>query len=1233
MEKVLSIRWQILGCVMAILLMAHVADAQAPQPIDPEAGKVSIGANTMESSKLAKLTKNLDQAAQEFRGANFAAAVAFYDAALKLDPTLSEAGEKKALAQRLDEAQKSARRDLPAGNRERNRFLAECFRAANDYMAKQQYDKASQAFYKMWLTAGDYQGKTLSLYADARSKASTPAVKTAVLNGDAPLPPPPPAPAVSSTAVQAAPESVTESDPAIRLEVSRLLHLAKKAIDEGKLDEASRHIKRIQELSPDNAQARQLAEQLSTRGFDPQQRIQDLMGIANKLMQERRWTDAAANYQEVLKLDPKNHEATVQLAKAQREEGFTNDTKAAKNKFEANVQVDTLLKEARAAYNNKDLAKARECWNKALEIDPNNKDAKTWLEETDPAWATYQATVSNQAKQKARSEQAEKLLSSPIRIATEREIPLSDFMYLLSNTTPVELEYYIAQGADVPVMANFVDKSLRSILDTVLPPKGLTWSINDNNVITIEQKIDTRIIKLSPIQLSQVRSALDLGELQRNVWGQATPPSPQVEMKVDERTNLLIVSGSAMHIQRVESFLKSMPANATPGLDTRMYKIRPEDAQKIQALISTLIQIDSQRPLALQRTAFAQGDDLIIHDTPENLTKIEELLLDKKFIQRLTNEELTIANFSLVPRDVEEIQSDYINDMTGRIVEAIETFLYSQEGAQKASAEGRRLWFDESTLQLTIVDFPSNIDQVRKYIESLPELRKGPQQDVVFLEYAESDMLAPSLERILNLTTGMGGAGTSGNEVRFTLRRGDQREFAGATFRIIRVEQNDPQDRHDDTVEISINVPGIGPQQTTVQEMQSQLVTDYEITAEDVLPSSGTNGEGQARLLIRYIPQIVQQQISQARQQGLQGLPTPGGQPSTEEQGITINSFADLNAIVLRYENAELHTEAVALIKQLDKPTRQVEIETKFVEVNETRAKEFSSDFNVAGLGKGRSIDWDTQLINTRFAQDQDEFRDPFSPMIEELNQANLIKGTTAISMVFGSFPNLQWNLRLLEAEGILNIVNGPRVTALHGVQAEFRIEQYLPQNAGGTTTNNNTVQVLQNPLLQSLSGQNIQLATQDEAQNNNIATAVVLQVTPSITSDKNIILRQLTAELIDLDQNLGDLLEAQDLGGGTTGGATGSTFFAPVASPRATINSGMFGVKRKKIVTDARISNGGTIVLGGWTGERSTEDTSGVPLLRNMPYIGKLLFSREQRNRNRTTLLIFLTGWIVNTD
>ncbi|MEN6625901.1 MAG: hypothetical protein ABFD69_06725 [Candidatus Sumerlaeia bacterium] len=1288
MEKVLSIRRQILGCMLAMMILAGQARAQAPQPVDPEAGKITISTGMMEPSKATKLNESLESAAREFREANFSAAADWYEAALKLDPTITEARSKQSLARQLDQAQQAARKDLPAGKRERDRFLASSFRTATKFYNDQQFDKASQAFYTMWLTAGDYQGKTLKMYADARSRvalgqSAAPEAPVAVAaapaaqNGDAPLAAAPASGDAVAKAREAAaagkPEEARKalndvlvreplnqqarvelnklskpvvgtaslasatagspSDPATQLEVSHLLAQAGKSIDEGKLDEANRQLARVFELSPDNPQARDLMAKMTAKGFDPSERIQALMAIGDKLMLEKRWSDAIANYEQVLQLDPKHRQATIQLAKAQREQGYAAQGEKQRQKVASAVEIDSMLKAARAAYNNKDLAKARELWTRVIEADPANKDAKTWLEETEQAWAAQQATAAEKEGQKARSLESEKLLNTPIKISTDREIPLSDFMYLLSITTPVELEYYIAQGADVPVMANFTDKSLCSILDTVLPPKGLSWSINDKNVITIEQKVDMRTMKLSPGQMSQVRSLLDQGLLQQNVWGQATPPSPNVEIKLDERLNLLIVAGSPKHIQAVESFLKSVPASATPDLDTRIYKIRPDDAQRIQALISTLIQTDAQSPFALERKVFTQGDDLIIRDTPENLTKIEELLLDKKFIQKLANEELQIANYSLVPREVEQIQSDYIQDFTARVVEAIGTFLYSQVGTAKAAAEGRRMWFDDSTLQLTIVDYPSNLDQVRKYIDSLPELRKGDQQDVIFLQYAESDTLQQSLERILNLTTGVGGGGGGiGQEMKFTLTRGQQREVAGgATFRLIRVEQNDVQDKNDDTAQISINVPGMGPQSTTVQELETQTVNDYEITAEDVLPSSGINGEGQARLSVRYIPQMIAQQLQQARTSVMPGgqfggMPNLTGAPA-EDQGITINSFTELNAIILRFTNPELHTEAVNLIKQLDKPTRQVEIETKFVEVNETRAKEFSSDFTFDNFSEGNGVDWDTQLINTRFAQDSDEFRDPFSPLIEDLNSANLMKGTTAVSMIFGGFPQLKWNLRLLEAEGILNIVNGPRVTALHGINAEFRIEQYMPESQGDLFQND--LVTIDNPLLESMNT-NLELSTQDETENDNMLTAVVLQVTPSITSDKNIILHQLTAEILDLDQNIGslavpDVAEPENV--------TQTNYYNGQIAPQAVVNQGLYSLKRKKIITDARISNGGTIVLGGWTGERSTEDTSGIPVLRNMPYLGKLLFSRAQRNRSRTTLLIFLTGWIVNPE
>jgi general secretion pathway protein D len=68
-----------------------------------------------------------------------------------------------------------------------------------------------------------------------------------------------------------------------------------------------------------------------------------------------------------------------------------------------------------------------------------------------------------------------------------------------------------------------------------------------------------------------------------------------------------------------------------------------------------------------------------------------------------------------------------------------------------------------------------------------------------------------------------------------------------------------------------------------------------------------------------------------------------------------------------------------------------------------------------------------------------------------------------------------------------------------------------------------------------------------------------------------------------------------------------------------------------RSLETNARVKDGGTIVLGGWTHERTRDATSGVPVLRNLPYIGRLVFGRNSRISEKTNLLIFLTAKIVD--
>ena len=1306
MEKAVTMRWHVLGLILLALTLAPAVKAAAPLQVDPEAGfHLSLDAGTMEEGKRAKLDENLRNAAREFRAARFEQAIGWYEAALQLAPAQPALKAQIELTRQLAEAQRQAQSRLPKADKERQAFLKAALEQATRFMAAGEGEKASGALQQLWLTAGDFDSKTVKLLAQARRGAAARAAAAArARGGDAAAPaldqaraeaaagrveearrllqdvldreplnqaarlelseldrtaprpqpmnasaqkivdqpseaqvkrevepiaprpgavqPKAPAPAAPAVPAIAVPAPVS-ADPVSRLEADRLVTQARQALDAGDLPTARAHAERVLTLIPGDPRARQILDEIAARGQRPAAEAgpaAELIALGDKLVDEKQYDAAIQRYQEALAADPESQTAANRIARAQRLRERDLKMKDAKSAAELQAQINQLFARARAAQESGDLVKARELWQEVLKLDPDNKLAQSWLEESEGAWQAAQASQAAEAASLERRDEASRLLEAPVSITTDREIPLSEFIHMLSLSTPVELEYYIAEGATVPVMANFQDKSLRSILDTVLPPKGLNWSINDRNVITIEQEIHTANFKLSPNQLAKIQALLDSGYLQNVVWGQTQPPSPAIELTLDQRLRMLFVAGSRLHINRVQDFLGSLGEATTPELETRFYKIREEDGPKIRALIDALIQTDKSSPFDIERKVIVEGDDLIINDTPENLVKIEELLLNQDFIEQLTNEKLDIRNYSLVPREVEDISSDQIQVFTSRVVEAISVFLYNETGMRQATEEGRRMWFDEATLQLTLVDTPVNLQTVEQYLGSLPELKTESEQETIFLEYAEATVLAPSLERILNLTSPLGGgAGGGTNELAVTLGRGDQRQFQGATFRLMRVEENDVEDRNDDTVEISVNVPGTGPQTTTVTELETQIIDNYEVTAEDVLPSSGQPGGGRARLVIRYVPQIFQQQLSPELLQ-LQQLQ----QPSIEEAGLKIDPFTELNAIILQYSDPVKFKRAMELITQLDQPTKQVEIETKFVEVNETRAKEFSADFSINGLGSGRSIDWDTQLINTRYASDLDEARDPFGPLIEPLTNSNLIKGTTVVNAVFGTFPNVQWNLRLLEAEGILNIVNGPKVTALHGEEAEFRIETYFPEVFDAVE---NDLAEIFNPVVEGFTG-DFELADQDEVENEGLLNAVVLRVTPSITSDKSIILRELTAELLDFGTNLGNIFTPTV---NDVGDITDDTFFNTVVAPISVMNFGEMTIRRKKIITDARISNGGTIVIGGWTGERTEESTSGVPVLRNMPYLGKLLFNRAQRTRNRTTLLIFLTGYLVD--
>ena len=71
------------------------------------------------------------------------------------------------------------------------------------------------------------------------------------------------------------------------------------------------------------------------------------------------------------------------------------------------------------------------------------------------------------------------------------------------------------------------------------------------------------------------------------------------------------------------------------------------------------------------------------------------------------------------------------------------------------------------------------------------------------------------------------------------------------------------------------------------------------------------------------------------------------------------------------------------------------------------------------------------------------------------------------------------------------------------------------------------------------------------------------------------------------------------------------------------------FAIDTRAIETDVLVENGGTVVIGGIYEQVESKQTTKVPFLGDLPYLGAL-FRNNTRSNNKTELLVFLTPRVV---
>ncbi|WP_226646358.1 type II secretion system secretin GspD [Microbulbifer variabilis] len=284
---------------------------------------------------------------------------------------------------------------------------------------------------------------------------------------------------------------------------------------------------------------------------------------------------------------------------------------------------------------------------------------------------------------------------------------------------------------------------------------------------------------------------------------------------------------------------------------------------------------------------------------------------------------------------------------------------------------------------------------------------------------------------------------------------------------------------------------------------------------------------------------------------------------------VSIQVNESLNALILTAPPALLET-MKGVIARLDVRRAQVLIEAIIVEVNE----ETNNKLGISWItGDENAVaGW-----NNLPSEDADGNINPFSLPYESLT------GVNALHLGYLSGTDLRVAVNALASAGNTNILSTPTIMALDNEEAEILVGQNVPFITGE----------------QLLSGSNGDPFT--TIQREDIGTT--LKVTPRVNNNNSVTL--------EIEQKVENLLSA---------------------AVDTAVGASDIITSKREIRTKVLIDDGAILVLGGLIEDKVTDNEEKVPLLGDIPGIGRL-FRNTTKKVTKTNLMVFLKPKILSTQ
>lgn len=297
-----------------------------------------------------------------------------------------------------------------------------------------------------------------------------------------------------------------------------------------------------------------------------------------------------------------------------------------------------------------------------------------------------------------------------------------------------------------------------------------------------------------------------------------------------------------------------------------------------------------------------------------------------------------------------------------------------------------------------------------------------------------------------------------------------------------------------------------------------------------------------------------------------------GASSATRQTAFSIFADEGLNALVIRGEPSMMQ-EAELIVSQLDVRRAQVLIEAAIVEISD----ELGEDLGIQ-LAVGDESGGSTPVAGTNFTNVGRSLGEVLSAL---LTDSLITPAAGGITVGAGERDKngVSWGvlLQALSTSAAANLLSTPSIITLDNQESEIIVGQNVPFRTGQSTT---TGDGLSNPFT-TIERRDIGLT---------------LKVTPTISEDGlvRLVVEQTTEDVAESIENASDIV-----------------------------------TNKREIKTTVLADDGETIVLGGLIKDDYQVSKSKVPLLGDIPVLGRL-FSSESERRVKRNLLVFLRPTIM---